>query len=91
MSSICRGQTIVSFCIASHSPSLNENRYRPKDPATFLAGDIVEVQVSLAVFKTREGKKMLNPVLRGVTLLSDKFSKVCNVFGDWAVDRLYSS
>lgn len=64
------------------------NRYRPKDPATFLAGDIVEIQVSFAVFKTREGKKTLNPVLRGVTLLNGKFSKVCNYASDSAAHRL---
>lgn len=58
-------------------PILKQSSYRPKDPATFTVGDIVEVQVSFAAFQTRNrAGNGLELVLRGVTLLSDKFSKV---------------
>lgn len=57
--------------------TLNCSRYRPKDPATFAVGDIVEVQVSFAAFSTRgRNSNALELVLRGVTLLTDRFSRV---------------
>lgn len=52
------------------------NSYIDKDPATYLPGDIVEVQVSFAAFQTRGGTNRLEAVLRGLTLLDDTFSKV---------------
>lgn len=59
------------------SLTLTKSSYRPKDPATFTIGDIVEVQVSFAAFQTRGGGgNGLELVLCGVTLLSDRFSKV---------------
>ncbi|KZP33347.1 hypothetical protein FIBSPDRAFT_721456, partial [Athelia psychrophila] len=53
--------------------------YTPKDPATFLPGDIVEVQVSFAAFQTRDGNNKLEIVLRGLTLLDDRFSKAARI------------
>lgn len=41
-----------------------------------MPGDIIEVQVSFAAFQTRNGNNKLEIVLRGLTLLDDRFSKV---------------
>lgn len=56
------------------------SRYNRKDPATFLPGDIVEVQASFACFTSRNGQNTLGIVMRGLTLLDDSFSKVRTAF-----------
>lgn len=60
----------------SYLPVLIVPRYNHKDPATFLPGDIVEVQASFACFPARNGKSTLGIVMRGLTLLDDSLSKV---------------
>lgn len=47
-----------------------------KDPATFKAGDIVEILASFVLVPARNGGHSMQIFLRGVTLLDNSFSKV---------------
>lgn len=76
MSDRGRGETCVRFNDKPFIPFLTDHSYNRKDPATFLPGDIVEVQASFACFPARNGQSTLGIVMRGLTLLDDKFSKV---------------
>lgn len=51
-------------------------RYKPKDPATFKIGDIIEVKVSFVIIPSRGGGHAMQVMLRGLTLLDNSFSKV---------------
>ena len=50
--------------------------YNPINPAIFRIGDIVELQLSFIGWPTRNGKTMMQSVLRAITLLNGQFTQV---------------
>ncbi|KDR79834.1 hypothetical protein GALMADRAFT_62586, partial [Galerina marginata CBS 339.88] len=59
----------------------NEDNYKfvPIPPVTFQIGDIVEVQVSFAIFPLREGKLKTSMILRSISLLDGSQTKAASV------------
>ncbi|KDR77363.1 hypothetical protein GALMADRAFT_66677, partial [Galerina marginata CBS 339.88] len=51
-------------------------RFVPILPVMFQIGDIVEVQVSFAIFPLRQGKLKTSMILRSISLLDGSQTKV---------------
>jgi hypothetical protein len=52
------------------------HRYANMDPAQFRQGDIIEVEISLALVPVKEKKYKLVAVLRSLTSLDETYSQV---------------
>ncbi|KAJ7664485.1 hypothetical protein DFH06DRAFT_1324036 [Mycena polygramma] len=56
-----------------------ESYFAPTIPGSFKIGDIVELQLSFVALLTFDKKVKLTNRLQAVTLLSDRFTKECNI------------
>ncbi|KDR84719.1 hypothetical protein GALMADRAFT_52917, partial [Galerina marginata CBS 339.88] len=59
----------------------DDHRFVPVAPVTFQVGDIVEVQVSFAVFPLCEGKLKTSMTLRSITLLDGSQTQASSLLG----------
>ncbi|KAF8900227.1 hypothetical protein CPB84DRAFT_1747491 [Gymnopilus junonius] len=62
--------------------SMDKSMYKPISPSNIRIGDVVELSISFAVFRTKDKRYKMIPVLKGILLLDNKARTCRQAFND---------